>query len=438
MEFELLGLHPLLLAAVRAAGYREPTPIQQQAIPPALTGRDILGTAQTGTGKTAAFCLPILQRLAAGVRVGSVPRALVLTPTRELAAQIDESIATYRGNLALRHAVIFGGVSEAAQIRALRRGVDIVVATPGRLLDLMGQGEVRLDAIEVFVLDEADRMLDMGFLPDVRRITERLPQKRQTMLFSATMPPEIRGLADRWMHDPAVVAVDPPSSTAQGVEDQRVFFVDKHDKRRLLLEILADRSVKRALLFTRTKHGANRVVEHLERASVPSAAIHGNKSQAARVRALERFRAGGLRVLVATDLAARGIDVEGISHVINFDLPNVPETYVHRVGRTGRAGQSGIALSFCDDEERAFLVDIERLIGRHLVRVETHGCPPSRSLPPPTDLTSRRRGAAPTASTESEPRAATGQARSSFGGRGPSGGHWSPRRRRGRPGGSWR
>ncbi len=386
MKFEELGLLPEILSAVQKAGYEVPTPIQQQAIPPALAGRDVLGCAQTGTGKTAAFSLPLLQRLDSIAGNDATLRALVLTPTRELAAQIGESIETYGADLDLYHTVIFGGVNEKPQIAEMRRGVDILVATPGRLLDLMSQGHVRLDHIAFFVLDEADRMLDMGFLPDVKRVIAKLPQKRQTLFFSATMPPDIRALADTLLHDPVSVAVTPPATTAERIE-QRVFFVDKNNKPRLLVDLLQrDEKIQHTIVFTRTKHGANRLVEQLGKSGLSAAAIHGNKSQSARERALGAFKRGELRLLVATDIAARGIDVDGISHVVNYDLPNVPETYVHRIGRTARAGADGMAYSFCDQEEREFLRDIERLIGQHVPRVEDHRFPPSAPLPPMTDL----------------------------------------------------
>jgi ATP-dependent RNA helicase RhlE len=367
--FDGLGLIPELLSAVKRAGYERPTPIQQLAIPPALAGRDILGCAQTGTGKTATFALPLLQHLDS--LVGNKPklRALVLTPTRELAAQINESITTYGEDLNLWHTVIFGGVSDKAQIAELRRGVDLLVATPGRLLDLMGRGAVRLDDVELFVLDEADRMLDMGFLPDVRRITKALPKDRQTLFFSATMPPQIRRLAEGLLDRPISVAVAPVSSTLDVIE-QCVFFVKKADKRKVLVDLLRDPDVEHTLVFSRTKHGANRIVRQLEKAGISSAAIHGNKSQGARTRALDAFRSGELNVLVATDIAARGIDVDGVTHVINFDLPNVPETYVHRIGRTARAGASGTAWSLCDAEERPYLASIERLIDKKIRRAE--------------------------------------------------------------------
>ena len=391
MKFDALGLSATILRAVKDAGYTAPTPIQCDAIPPAVQGRDVLGCAQTGTGKTAAFSLPLLQRVDALATDEPCVRALVVTPTRELAAQIGESLATYGKHLGdLWHTVIFGGVNEKPQIAELKKGVDVIVATPGRLLDLMNRGFVDLRRIEVFVLDEADRMLDMGFLPDVKRIVAKLPKKRQTLFFSATMPPEIRELAQSMLHDPVSVAVTPISSTAERIE-QHLYFVDKNDKRALLAEVLDDQNIERALVFSRTKHGANRIAQFLEKQGVASAAIHGNKSQGARTRALDGFKSGDLRVLVATDIAARGIDVEGVSHVINFDLPNVPETYVHRIGRTARAGASGIALSFCEDEEREYLVDIERLIGQHLERVTAHGFVAAAPAPPMTDLEARKR-----------------------------------------------
>ena len=388
--FDQLGLTPSLLRAVVEAGYQHPTPIQADAIPPALAGRDIVGCAQTGTGKTAAFGLPLLQHLDS--TAGEYPRirALVLTPTRELAAQIGESLRTYGRHLDLWHTVIFGGVKDGPQKKELRRGVDTLVATPGRLLDLMGQGVISLENVELFVLDEADRMLDMGFIPDVRRVTSQLPTVRQTLFFSATMPPEIRQLAATLLRDPVSVTEDRLEEPVDQVS-QSIYFVDKPDKRRLLVDLLRLDEVQRALVFSRTKHGANRIVKILDRASLSAAAIHGNKSQGARTRALDGFRRGEIPVLVATDLAARGIDVEGITHVINFDLPNVPETYVHRIGRTARAGAIGMAISFCQEDERPYLIDIERLMGQHIPRVVDHDYPPSQALPPTTDLSKRRR-----------------------------------------------
>jgi ATP-dependent RNA helicase RhlE len=395
VKFSELGLDPDILSAVQKAGYESPTPIQEQAIPPALAGRDLLGCAQTGTGKTAAFTLPMLQRLDGMASKEPKLRALVLTPTRELAAQIGESFATYGADLDLYHTVIFGGVSEKPQIAELRRGVDCLIATPGRLLDLMQQRQVRLDDIAIFVLDEADRMLDMGFLPDVKRVIAALPKKRQTLFFSATMPPDIRQLADTLLTDPVSVAVTPVSSTAERI-DQHIYFVDKGNKPRLLIDVLKrDPRIQHTLVFTRTKHGANRLVEQLGKSGLTAAAIHGNKSQGARERALGAFKKGELRLLVATDIAARGIDVDGISHVINYDLPNVPETYVHRIGRTARAGADGVALSFCDREEREYLVDIERLIGKHITRVEEHAFSSGERPPPMTDLSPRKGGGGP-------------------------------------------
>jgi ATP-dependent RNA helicase RhlE len=371
--FSTLGLIDPLQRAVAGAGYEIPTPIQSQAIPHLLAGRDVLGCAQTGTGKTAAFALPILDRLARSQRrPGSRgPRALVLTPTRELALQINEGFATYGRHVAPKAAVIFGGVGQAPQVDALRRNTDIIVATPGRLIDLMEQGHARLEAVEMLVLDEADRMLDMGFIEPIRRIVSKLPRKRQNLMFSATMPEEIRKLAHQILVDPMQVSVTPVSSTAEKVR-QWVLFVDRSDKRKLLQEVLRDPAMTRVLVFTRTKHGANKVAEELDRKGVPSAAIHGNKSQGARQRALDAFKSGRIRVLVATDIAARGIDVDGVTHVINFEIPDEPESYVHRIGRTARAGASGIALSFCDAEERTSLRDIERLIRAQVPVVNDH------------------------------------------------------------------
>jgi ATP-dependent RNA helicase RhlE len=363
-DFAGLGLAEPLLRAVRDEGYTQPTPVQAQVIPLVLAGRDVVACAQTGTGKTAAFVLPLLQRLAAEPQQsGARLRVLILTPTRELAAQIGQSISVYGRHLRVRHTVIYGGVGQKLQERALSRRPEILVATPGRLLDLMQQGFVDLGGVSQLVLDEADRMLDMGFIHDVRRIVSQLPKSRRTLLFSATIPREIAALVKTLLVNPARVAIQPEVTTAENV-DQSVVFVARADKRSLLQRVLADRGVVRALVFTRTKHGANRLTRELERAGIDAAAIHGNKSQAARERALEGFRRGHTRVLVATDVAARGIDVDGISHVINFDLPNVAESYVHRIGRTGRAGQSGRAISFVDRDERGLLSDIERLIRR--------------------------------------------------------------------------
>jgi ATP-dependent RNA helicase RhlE len=393
-SFADLGLSAPIQRAVRAENYTTPTPIQVKAIPHLLAGRDLMGCAQTGTGKTAAFALPILDHLSNDSRRAGPKacRVLVLTPTRELAAQIRASFATYGRFLKLSCAVVFGGVGQREQVQALARGVDVLVATPGRLLDLMGQGVVRLDRLEVFVLDEADRMLDMGFIHDVRKVIAALPKRRQSLFFSATMLPEVVRLAGSILSDPVKVEAHPVASTAELVE-QRVMFVDKAGKRALLGQVLKDGAVGRALVFTRTKHGADRVVAQLARDGVPAEAIHGNKSQNARTRALERFRTGAGRVLVATDIAARGIDVEGITHVINYDMPNVPESYVHRIGRTARAGRSGVAISFCAAEERGCLRDIEALIKTKIAVVADHAlhrgpsAPPSpvaRAVPPTT------------------------------------------------------
>ena len=368
MIFADLQLIPPLLRALDEEGYTEPTPIQAQSIPHLLQGRDILGLAQTGTGKTAAFALPILQRLASAPSPAGGRRhirVLVITPTRELASQVADSFATYGRHLSFKHTVVFGGVGQRPQEEALSRGVDILVATPGRFLDLLQQGFVRLQNLEVFVLDEADRMLDMGFLPDVRRIIAAIPKVRQTLFFSATMPPEAKHLADNLLKNPALVSVAPPSTTVEKVE-QGVFFVHKEQKRELLMRLLEDLTITKALVFTRTKHGADRVAKGLARMGIGAEAIHGNKSQNNRERALDGFKEGRVRVLVATDIAARGIDVEEITHVVNFDIPNVPETYVHRIGRTARAGATGRAYSFVDREERSLLVDIERIIRRKI------------------------------------------------------------------------
>jgi ATP-dependent RNA helicase RhlE len=368
--FNGLGLHANLLRAVRRAGYVEPTPIQVQAIPYVLAGRDVMGAAQTGTGKTAAFALPILQRLSTtpvrghgsnGHRRDRPVRVLVLSPTRELALQIGESFSTYGYFTDQANTVIYGGVGQNPQVQALQRGVDILVATPGRLLDLMGQGYVHLDRVEVLVLDEADRMLDMGFIHDVRRIVKAVPTKRQTLLFSATLTREILKLAGDILRDPIEVSISPEQPAVEAIE-QAVYFVPKAKKRALLEHLLRDSAITRALVFSRTKHGANRIVKNLTKAGIHAEPIHGNKSQSARQRALKNFQAGKTRVLVATDVVARGIDVEDISHVIQFDLPNEPETYVHRIGRTGRAGAEGIALAFCAEDERPYLRDIEKLI----------------------------------------------------------------------------
>ena len=366
-DFSTLGVAEPLLRALRAEDYDRPTPIQAQAIPRLLSGKDLLGIAQTGTGKTAAFALPILQGLAARPDRAAprATRALILAPTRELAIQIGEAFRRYGRHLSLRQAVIFGGVGQAPQVKALRPGVDILVATPGRLLDLMTQRHLRLESASYFVLDEADRMLDMGFVRDVKKIAAALPRQRQTLLFSATMPDAVAGLADALLRDPVRVAVTPAATPVDRIE-QRVYFVAAGEKRALLAEILRDPALDRTIVFTRTKHRANRLAQQLVQAGIAADAIHGNKSQAARQRTLEAFRHGRLRVLVATDIAARGIDIDGVTHVINFELPNVPEDYVHRIGRTARAGARGAAISLCDPGEQAFLRGIESLTKRRL------------------------------------------------------------------------
>ena len=372
-DFAGLELAQPILRAIADEGYTTLTPIQGKSIPPLLEGRDLLGVAQTGTGKTAAFALPLLHRLAenAGKPHSRRPRALIVAPTRELAGQICDSLRTYGRHLRLRSAVVFGGTSIRPQIRALAHGVHVLVATPGRLIDLMNQGHLRLDAVEVFILDEADRMLDMGFIRDVKKIAAALPKRRQTMLFSATMPKSVQGLADGLLSNPVRVEAAPSATTVEKV-DQRVLFVPKDKKRALIGELLNDKDMSRVLIFTRTKHGADRVARHLHHSGIQSDAIHGNKAQNARHRALKDFRSGRIRALVATDIAARGIDVEGVTHVINFDLPNEPESYVHRIGRTARAGAAGIAISFCDHDERAYLRDIEKTIRQSVPVIEDH------------------------------------------------------------------
>ena len=374
MLFSELNLIAPILKALETEGYKNPTPIQEQAIPSILQKRDLLGCAQTGTGKTAAFAIPMLQLLHKEHINQKAPRAiraLVLTPTRELAIQIEESFNAYGRNLPLRNMVIFGGVGQKAQTDLLQRGVDILVATPGRLLDLMNQGFINLKHIELFVLDEADRMLDMGFIHDVKKVIAKLPAIRQTLFFSATMPNEIQNLANSILNNPVFVEVTPVSSTAEKIE-QEVYFVEKQDKRKLLAHLLKDPKIETVLVFTRTKHGADKVVKDLLKVQIRAEAIHGNKSQNARQRALTNFKARTTRVLVATDIAARGIDVDELAHVINYELPNIPETYVHRIGRTGRAGLSGKAFSFCDGEEQEFLRDIEKLIALKIPVNENH------------------------------------------------------------------
>lgn len=371
--FESLNIASPILKALQEEGYTKPTPIQSQAIPIVLQGTDLLGCAQTGTGKTAAFSIPMLQLMAQKPENGAhrIIKGLIVTPTRELAIQIGESLQAYGRHLPLRSTVIFGGVSQHGQEQILRRGVDILVATPGRLLDLMNQGIISLAGVRFFVLDEADRMLDMGFIHDVRKLIAVLPRQRQSLFFSATMPPEILKLASSILNNPQEVKVDPVSSTVE-IIDQHVFHVDKNDKPNLLIHLLKSKEIKTALVFTRTKHGADKLVKLLLRADIKAEAIHGNKAQNARQRALANFKAQTTRVLVATDIAARGIDVDELAHVINFETTNVPETYVHRIGRTGRAGATGTALSFVDAEEMAYMRDIEKLIARKIPVVETH------------------------------------------------------------------
>jgi ATP-dependent RNA helicase RhlE len=379
-HFAALGLADALQAAVSAEGYDTPTPIQTQAIPVVLDGHDVLGIAQTGTGKTAAFCLPLLHRLAESpnARRSRCVRVLVLAPTRELAVQIGASARAYGGRLRIRSAVVVGGVGMRPQIDALAPGLDILVATPGRLLDLVDGRHVDLGHVEAFVLDEADRMLDMGFIRDVQRIVRLLPKRRQSLLFSATMPEAVAGLAASILHKPVRVEVASPKSGTHAIE-QRLYTVEQADKPSLLAELLRDPALARVIVFTRTKHGANRVAERLVKGGVVAEAIHGNKSQGARQRALEQFRSGAARVLVATDIAARGIDVDGVTHVVNFDLPDVPESYVHRIGRTARAGATGLAFSFCAPAEAGELRAIEALTKKPLERVEDH---PYRSTAP--------------------------------------------------------
>jgi ATP-dependent RNA helicase RhlE len=386
MLFSDLNLIAPLQQALREEGYSTPTPIQAQAIPIVLSGRDLLGCAQTGTGKTAAFSLPILQLLATtNPQGGKRPiRALILTPTRELAIQIGESLTAYGRHLSLRSLVIFGGVGQQTQTDALKKGVDVLVATPGRLLDLYNQGYVKLSSLEIFVLDEADRMLDMGFIHDVRKVVSFVPKERQTLFFSATMPNEIAHLAQSILHNPARVDVAPVSSTAERVA-QTVYFTNKPDKRALLKHVLDDPSLDSVLVFTRTKHGADRVARELNKAGIKALAIHGDKSQTARQNALSTFKDRKTRVLVATDIAARGIDIEELGFVINFEVPNVPETYVHRIGRTGRAGLSGKAITFVDHEERPYLKDIQKLIGKTVDVVQQHPFPMSDTPPPPPE-----------------------------------------------------
>jgi ATP-dependent RNA helicase RhlE len=416
MSFEKLNLIQPIAKALAEEGYTKPTPIQEQAIPVVLQRRDLFGIAQTGTGKTAAFAIPVLQLLSeeAGRETGRrTIKVLICTPTRELAIQIGESFAAYGKHLRLRHTVIFGGVTQKAQTDALQAGIDILIATPGRLLDLMNQQFITLQHIKWFVLDEADRMLDMGFIHDIKKIIAKLPAKRQSLFFSATMPPEILKLAGTILTNPATVEVTPASSTVDKIR-QAVYFVDKNNKKNLLNHLLADKSIVSALVFTRTKHGADRVAKDLAKAGILAQAIHGNKSQNARQGALNNFKNGKTRVLVATDIAARGIDIDELTHVVNYELPNIPETYVHRIGRTGRAGASGIALSFCDAEEKEYLRDIHKLIGKQIPVVEDHPYPMSAQSAAPQPAAKAPQGQA---------RGQQGLSRGSQGpGRGSSGG----------------
>lgn len=392
MSFSELGLHDDLLRAVTAQGYTQPTPIQLKAIPVVLEGRDLLASAQTGTGKTAGFTLPMLQRLSGGKRPGKRQvRALVLAPTRELAAQVGESVATYGQHLALRSHIIFGGVGQQPQVDALKAGLDVLVATPGRLLDLQQQGHVDLSAVEILVLDEADRMLDMGFIHDIKRVLRLVPKARQNLLFSATFSNEIQTLAQQLLNNPALIEVAPRNTTAEKIE-QAVYRVDRDKKRDLLAHLIQRHGWFQVLVFTRTKHGANRLAEQLSKQDIPAMAIHGNKSQGARTRALGAFKSGDLQVLVATDIAARGLDISELPHVVNFDLPNVAEDYVHRIGRTGRAGSNGEAVSLVCVDEHGLLGNIERLIKQNLPkRIEPGFEPDPNAKPEPIENGRRQR-----------------------------------------------
>ncbi|MSQ79882.1 MAG: DEAD/DEAH box helicase [Flavobacteriaceae bacterium] len=419
MSFDQLNLIEPILRALKNEGYTTPTPIQEQSIPLVLAQNDLLGCAQTGTGKTAAFAIPILQLLSENHVNSKGPRqirSLILTPTRELAIQIEESFKAYGKFLGLRHLVIFGGVGQKPQTDALQRGVDILVATPGRLLDLMNQGYISLQHLKIFVLDEADRMLDMGFIHDVKKIVAKLPHRRQSLFFSATMPDEIQKLANTILVKPMKVEVTPVSSTAETIA-QTIYFVDKGNKKDLLKHVLDDKSIISALVFTRTKHGADKVARDLAKSGVKAEAIHGNKSQNARQRALTNFKSRIIRVLVATDIAARGIDIDELSHVINFELPNVPESYVHRIGRTGRAGSSGIAISFCDEEEKAYLKDIQKLIGKSVPVTDGHPYPLVETTIPQAKPQQRNTH--------------TRMARTGDGGKSPRGGSWRGNRQGG-------
>ena len=382
MTFRNLKLDSVLLDNIEREGFTEPTPIQSQTIPHIIDQRDVIGCAQTGTGKTAAFALPIIQRLGVKTHTRYI-RVLILTPTRELAAQIGDRFDVFTRNTPLKHTVIFGGVGQNPQVQAIQKGVDILVATPGRLLDLMNQGIIKLNRLDIFVLDEADRMLDMGFIHDVKRIMKALPTKRQSLLFSATMPQEIADLSKRFLINPVRVEVTPQSSTVEKI-DQSIYLVERTDKKKLLKHILKTQEFERVLVFTRTKHRANNLAKQLSKAHLPAEAIHGGKSQTARTRALSNFRSGKTSILVATDIAARGLDIESVTHVINFDLPNIPESYVHRIGRTARAGADGIAYSFCDADERPYLKDIEKLIQQRIEVNQDHPYVSTSPDPEPT------------------------------------------------------
>ena len=382
-NFESLGLSNNILRAIKNEGYTTPTPVQELAIPLLVKGRDVLGVAQTGTGKTAAFALPVLQKLSLSKPSGKRNiRALILSPTRELAAQIDQRFFVYSKYIDIRHKVIFGGVSQKPQVQSLRKGIDVLVATPGRLLDLIQQGHIRLDHVEFFVLDEADRMLDMGFIRDIKKVLKILPKDRQNLLFSATMPSSIADLANSFLNDAEMIDLSPKEITVDRI-DQSILFVRKEDKIKLIIDIIKENQVDRGIIFTRTKHGANKLVKKLDRANISALAIHGNKSQGARTRALSQFKNGTTPLLVATDIASRGIDVDNVTHVFNYDLPNEPESYVHRIGRTGRAGKSGTAYAFCDDSESGYLVGIQRLIGKKIPVIEDHPYHFTKAIPKP-------------------------------------------------------
>lgn len=382
-NFESLGLCNDILKAIKNEGYYRPTPVQELAIPLLIEGRDVLGVAQTGTGKTAAFALPVLEKLSFSKSPGKRNiRALILSPTRELAAQIDQRFYVYSKYMDIRHKVIFGGVGQKPQVQSLRKGIDVLVATPGRLLDLIQQGHVNLDHVEFFVLDEADRMLDMGFIRDIKKILKILPKNRQNLLFSATMPSKIVDLANSFLNNAEMVDLSPNEITVERI-DQAIFFVRKEDKVKLIIDIIKENQVERGIIFTRTKHGANRLVKKLDRANISALAIHGNKSQGARTRALSLFKNGSTPLLVATDIASRGIDVDDVSHVFNYDLPNEPESYVHRIGRTARAGKGGTAYAFCDESESGYLVGIERLIDKKIPVIDGHPYHFTKAIPKP-------------------------------------------------------